>query len=457
MRRLRLLWVTPDLPCRGVSAARAYWWALLGRLATRHDVSLLAFVDPAEAPGDAALPPGLAAVERVARTPWPPDDPLALLPRTVAGGYVNPAFRRAIAARLAAGRFDLVQYEFTEMANLWPSTPPLPTILTVHQVAFAQEGPLWRAEGRRLGRGAILLHRYLRELDFELAAVGRAHHVITVSPEDAARLRRFLPDLRVSVSPVGVDCAYFRPQAVPPAPAVDLLFVGHFGHPPNGDAVRFLLGDVLPRVGRPASVRIVGRDVPADIARAARPGIEIAGPVADQRPHLAAAAAVVAPVRFGTGMRGKVLEALAMGRPVVTTSVGAEGLGAVPGRHLLVADGAAALARAIRQVLDDPTLAAALGGAGRQLVESRFDWDGVADTHDQIYERVLAEPLPLLPPAPGRSAGFGDAARRLGRWPAIAAGAALLAGRGLAWHLRRLRRARPARLGAEPVRAGASC
>jgi len=101
MRRLRLLWVTPHLPRRGVNAARERWWQLTARVAARHDLTLLAFVDPEDEPAAPALPPGLAAVHLVPRRFHHPDDPLALLPRTVAGGLASPDFRDAVAARLA--------------------------------------------------------------------------------------------------------------------------------------------------------------------------------------------------------------------------------------------------------------------------------------------------------------------------------------------------------------------
>jgi len=437
-RRLELCWVTPMPPRRGTTAAQERWWALLARLARRHAITLVTFVDDGDEAAPAALPPGLAAVHRVRRAPFRPDDPLALLPRTVAGGFVDPALRAAVAARLAARRFDLVQYEFVEMARCMPPRPAAPAILTVHQVGFAQEGPLWRATGRPLAHGAVLLHRWLRELDFELGAVGRADHVVTLSAEDAARLRRFHPDLAVSVSPMGVDCAELRPPAAPVPPAADLVFVGHFGHPPNADAVRFLVRDVLPRVGRRTTLRVVGHAIPPAVAALASPDVTVVGPVPDVRPELAAARVAVAPVRFGTGMRGKVLEALGMGRPVVTTPVGAEGLGAVPGRDLLVADGAADFAAALRALLDDPALAARLGAGGRALAAARFDWDVVADAHDAIYERALAGPRRAAS-ARGDAAALARVARRFGRWPAIAAGTALLATRALRWHLGRPR------------------
>ena len=443
---MRLLWVVPYLPVRGVMAARERFWHLLARLAPRHEVTLLAFVDPEDAGRD-DLPPGLAGVDRIAKTPYRPEDPLALLPRTVAGGYADPALRAAVAARLAAGRFDVVQYEFSEMAQCIPG-PAARSILTVHQISFAQQADAWRADGGKLRRGAVFLHRYLRELDFELRAVRAVDHVVTMSAEDAARLRRFAPDLPISVSPCGVDCAAFRPRD--DAPEVDLLFVGHFGHPPNVDAVGFLVGDIAPRFGRPVRIRIVGRGVIPEVARRASPTVEIVGAVDDVRPHLAAARVVVAPVRFGTGMRGKVLEALAMGRPVVTTTVGAEGLGATAGRDLLVADGAADFAAAIRRVLDEPGVASALGAGGRALAVARFDWDAIAAAHEEIYETVVRAPARA---AQGRAAParLQRVATSLGYLPGVGLGFAFLLARATRAHAARVRRRRPAALASAPA------
>ena len=432
-RRLRLLWVTPNLPRLGIAAARERWWALLARLTIRHDVTLLAFVDPEDIGAEAALPPGLAAIHQVPKAPWEPDDPLSLLPRTVRWGFVHPALRAAVEARLAAEPFDVVQYEYVEMGQIMP-TPTRPTILTVVQLGFAAARDEWRAGGGGARRAAIALYRYLRDLDFELTAAARAHHVITMSAEDAARLRRFLPDLPVSVSPMGVDTRHFRPPARQESADADVLFVGNFIHPPNRDAARFLVEDIVPRIGRPVRVRIVGRNVTPDVAALARAGaVEVTGAVADVRPCLARARVVAAPVRFGTGMRGKVLEALAMGRPVVTTPLGAEGLGASPGTHLFVADGADALAAMTRRLLDDAALAVRIGGAGRAFVEERFDWDAIAAAHEEIYERVLTSAG--APAAANGRPALERAVARRGRPIRLAAGAALLALRGARWHL----------------------
>jgi glycosyltransferase involved in cell wall biosynthesis len=438
-RRLRLLWVTPNLPIRGISAARERWWHLVATLAPRHELTLLAFVDPEDTGRLADAPPGLARLEAIPKAFWRPDDPLAVLPQAVAGGFSSPALGTAIAASLDRQPFDVVQYEFGEMAHLMPPASP-PAVLTMHQLGFAQQAARWRAERGGPQRSAILLHRYLRDLDFELRAVSRADLVVTMSNEDALRLRAFVPDLAFAVSPCGVDVEHFRPDTVPPASPVDLLFVGNFIHPPNEDAVRFLVRDVLPRLARPARLRVVGHAMPEALERLVRAaGGEVVGSVPDVRPHLASARIVVAPVRFGTGMRGKVLEALAMARPVVTTALGAEGLAARDGDDLLVANSATDVARAIERLRADDALAARVAASGRVLVTSRFRWDTIAEAHDAIYTRVLSEPRRAHPPRPIAPATLTAIAHHLGYVPGVGLGTALLLLRAVGWHARRLR------------------
>jgi hypothetical protein len=143
-----------------------------------------------------------------------------------------------------------------------------------------------------------------------------------------------------------------------------------------------------------------------------------------------------------------------MGRPVVTTALGAEGLGATDGRHLLVADDGATFAAAVRRLLADPALAAGIGTAGRALVESRFDWDIVARDHDAIYERVLRDRDAGVGPVGARAFAIPTAPRIRG-WPAIAAGGMRLGTRALAWHARSLlarrRHAAPTARGHRPA------
>jgi glycosyltransferase involved in cell wall biosynthesis len=423
-----------------VSAARERWWALLSRLASHHAITLVTRVPRGESFAVDGLPPGLTRVESFPDPGAALHDPCALLPRTVRGAFADPAIRAAVQTHLAHSAYDIAQFEWIEAAHLMPATS-VPTILTVHQLGFAQEGPRWRAGGRPLHAALPALYRHLRDLDWELRAARRADLVVTMSDEDADRLRAFLPHLPIAVSPIGIDCAA-RALVPPPPSSCDVVFVGHFGHPPNVDAAHFLAREVAPRVDRPLRLRLVGHAPPPSVIALARPGIvEVAGAVDDLRAVLGAAAVVVAPVRFGTGMRGKVLEALAAARPIVTTALGAEGLGARSGDEILLAESATDVAAAIRWCLDHPAAAQRIGLAGRRLVERRFDWDAIASAHDDLYERALHDPRGPSRSTPDHTRWLRHSVGRLGRLPGLATGAAVVGAAAARWYLARALRA----------------
>jgi glycosyltransferase involved in cell wall biosynthesis len=162
---------------------------------------------------------------------------------------------------------------------------------------------------------------------------------------------------------------------------------------PNVDGVVYFLREIWPRIvaARPdARFVVVGADPAPTIRAHAGPGVTIVGPVDDLRPYLAAAAVVVVPLRLGSGTRLKILEAWAMGRPVVSTALGAEGLEAVSGRHLLIADDAAGFASAVVRVLSEPELGDALGRAGRALVTERYSWHRAAGALEGLFRLVLS-------------------------------------------------------------------
>jgi glycosyltransferase involved in cell wall biosynthesis len=167
------------------------------------------------------------------------------------------------------------------------------------------------------------------------------------------------------------------------------VFTGSLGYPPNADGLSFFLDEVWPLVRRAvpdAAFGIVGRDpVRQLLARNKREGITVTGPVADVRPYLARAGAVVVPLRAGGGTRLKILEAMATGAGIVSTRLGAEGLDVRPGRELLIADEPAAFARATSQLLTDGALRRRLGVAARRRAEERYDWGFAADALDAVY------------------------------------------------------------------------
>jgi glycosyltransferase involved in cell wall biosynthesis len=195
------------------------------------------------------------------------------------------------------------------------------------------------------------------------------------------------------VIPNAADVEYYKPRATDPPPdGRTVVFFGHLSYFPNVDGVTYFIQEIWPRIVevRPeARLKIIGGQAPRSLEELTRPGIEFAGFVPDLRPHLAAAAAVVVPLRLGGGTRLKIVEAMAMGKPIVSTTLGAEGIEAVPGRDLLVEDQPAAFADAVNQLLADPHLVARLGQSARQLAVQRYAWSGAARALESFYREIL--------------------------------------------------------------------
>ena len=215
---------------------------------------------------------------------------------------------------------------------------------------------------------------------------------IALSTIEADELRASA-DLAVSVIPIGVDTAILRPvpeQGGPPR----LLFTGSFGYPPNSQGIRWFADhvwpDILSRVPG-AQLDVVGRDPPSAVqALSIREGITVVGPVPSMAPYFARANVVVVPILTGAGIRVKIVEAMAAGRAVVTTSLGYGGMPHLaPDRHLLVADEPRGFATAVIRLLEDPTLRSAIAGEARLLAERRYDWRGIGDDYEGVLKAAI--------------------------------------------------------------------
>jgi glycosyltransferase involved in cell wall biosynthesis len=201
------------------------------------------------------------------------------------------------------------------------------------------------------------------------------------------------PTARTAVVANGVDIDFFQPP-VSPAPRTppSLVFFGAMDYHPNTDAVLWFLRDIMPRIApAPANlcVSIVGRRPPDSVRAHQTSRVEVTGVVNDVRPWLERADVVIVPVRIGGGTRLKILEAMAMGKAVVSTTIGAEGLDLVAERDLLVADDAAGFAAQVARLLADSELRRRLGAAARGLVANRYSWKRSVDTLSEFYGDLL--------------------------------------------------------------------
>ena len=406
-QRLKVLLVSPMAPSPPRFGAQARTHGLLSNFARHHDLSAVVLYDDEAIPGasGAAMSSYCREVTFVrnpnSATGW---RRRALQARSWLSRrsyqrhtYAAPAFQEALDRVLGGQRFDVVFVNFPHLAHYRlrqapPGAQPPAIVIDSHDIHYdlARQVSVSKVSfGRRL-HARLNWRKLARE---ELAAYSAADGVCVCSSADQKRLAIAAPAANTVIIPNAADVEYLRPRDTGPVPdGRTVLFFGLLATVPNVDGVLYFVREVWPRVvaARPdARFVVIGAQPSPEILAQASPSVTIVGPVDDLRPHLAAAAVVVVPLRLGSGTRLKILEAWAMARPVVSTSLGAEGLEAVPGRHLLIADDAAGFANAVLRILGEPSLARDLGDAGRSLVSERYSWHGAAGALETFFQQVL--------------------------------------------------------------------
>jgi polysaccharide biosynthesis protein PslH len=261
------------------------------------------------------------------------------------------------------------------------------TVLTLENVAALQYGRMFEAETRPVEKLKNLLTAIPMKW-WEPRMAARFDRVITVSEADRQALLRMRPSVDSAIVPNGVDTNRCRP--FPSAGRrEEILFIGAMGYAPNVDAAAWLAREIFPEVRRrrpECRALVVGRAPPPAVRELQNlPGIRVEGEVLSTAPLYERVRVALAPLRSGGGTRLKILEAMAYGVPVVSTTVGCEGLDVEPGVHLLVADEAKPFAAQVVALLADPALAGRIAAAGRRLVEQRYDWSVIAGRQRAIF------------------------------------------------------------------------
>ncbi len=314
-------------------------------------------------------------------------------PYSVASHFTS-AFQRAVQGELATSSYDLVLCEWTPYAQFVRDLSGVPRLVVAHNV----EHQIWQ---RYVENETQLLVRWYLGLQarrmrtFEEDVFSSVEGATAVSATDAATIKSMAPHLDVEVVDNGVDLEFFDDDSEPADTAAPILvFTGSMDWRPNQDCVEYFVNDILPLVQAEwpdVQTVFVGRNPPPKIADLGRlDGVTITGTVNDVRPHIRDAAVYIVPLRIGGGSRLKILEALAMRKPVVSTGIGAEGLDVTDGRELLLADTPQQFARQINLLLSDRRQARKLGEAGRKLVEQRYGWDALATKLEQFMTRLVA-------------------------------------------------------------------
>lgn len=302
--------------------------------------------------------------------------------------YQSGPYARRLQELIGSCRFDLVHVDSIALCRYFPLLGGLPVVCVHHNVESALLER--RARVERGWRGAYLSYQARLLEREERRWCGRCALNVVVSEADRMHLQAIVPRAPYAVVPNGVDTAKFRPRS---GRDEGIICVGETAWFPNRDALQYFCGEILPRVraaGERAPVRWVGR-VREETRRAyhQRYGVGFTGYVADVRSFVCDAACYVVPLRVGGGTRVKILDAWAMGKAVVSTSVGCEGLATEDGRNILIRDDPETFAQAVCAVLRDAALRRRLGREGRQTVERYYNWTQIGESLLRLYASVL--------------------------------------------------------------------
>jgi sugar transferase (PEP-CTERM/EpsH1 system associated) len=404
----RILFLTPHLPYPPNRGTALRNFGLIEGLAARgHTIGLASLIEPGQPPlADTPLPD---LCQTALAVPAPPRTTGQRL-RDLLAGQADMArrlwsedFAEALRSLLERETYDVVQVEGIEMAPYLPivqeASPDALLIYDAHNAEYALQGRIAAQDSRtprRWPHAVYSLLQTIRLRRFEAATCRAVGHVFACSQADADKLRRLRHETPITVIPNAIEVAHYQQADLPSAnlPHPALVFTGKMDFRPNVDAALWFAEAILPRIQETipeAHFIIVGMNPhPRLDPLRGRPGITITGEVPDIRPYIRDADLYIAPLRMGSGTRFKLLEAMAMGKAIISTRIGAEGIPVEDGRHLLLADSPEAFAGAVVDLLGDTPRRESLGAQGAVLVSERFDWPGIIPRVEAAYNQVPA-------------------------------------------------------------------
>lgn len=388
---MKILWIKSDFPLPADTGGKIRTKNLLFELAKQAEVTFLSYFPPdldhsqIQELRAAGIEP--VVIERAEENKSGPGFLLRVFWRLfssrpyVAQKYVTPELKQKLVGLLAPGDFDAVVCDFLEMAWCAPLLRGTPSVLFEHNV----ETMIWRRHAevaRNPLKKAYLGYEHRRMASFERWAGKQFDLVLTVSNEDGEMLRESFGVEKFLTIPTGVDIGYFEP-IVDAEREQHLVLSGSMDWMPNIDAFWWFYQEIFPKIRSEipgATLSVVGRRPPAEIKSVADTdaAVEVTGTVPDVRPHVAAGQLFLVPLRVGGGTRIKIYEALAMGKCVVATSIGAEGLPLTADEHIVIADTAIEFAAAVRELLQDDKKRNRIAGAGQRLVREKYSWSYAA-------------------------------------------------------------------------------
>jgi len=420
---MKLLFLTPQLPYPPRQGTALRNWGLISQLAQRHEVWLLSFSDAADAASGTAIHPTLQATcKHIATFPTPQRTKTDRV-RTLLTSQLpdmgwrlwSPAFLQQLETWLAQEHFDIVQVEGIELARYALESSMVnggngqwSIVFDDHNCEYQMQQRWFERDVRNPKRwpaAAYSFAQWRRLIALERAMIQRADATLCVSPQDRESIRKLDPKIQPHVILNGIDLSiYDLPLTIDhlgkssivnrQSSQWSIVFTGKMDFRPNIDAMLWFGQAVWPAVKQQcadARLIIVGQKPSPRLDVLRRdPSIELTGEVDDVRPYIAEAAVYVAPLRIGSGTRFKLLEAMALRKPIVSTTLGCEGFDIVPGREMLIADTPADFAQATLTLLNNPTQRAAIGEAAYHFVAATYDWSAIVPKLEHIHQNLVS-------------------------------------------------------------------
>ena len=395
---MKILFLSPTVPYPLTDGGRIRVYNLLKQIAQNNEVTLLALeTQPTDTESISHIQEFGITVHLVNHLHTLPRVSLSTLltalfkrqPITVARYNVS-AYRQKLRELLASESFDIVHYEMFHTAQFHTESD-YPSVLSQQNVDSA----IWHRLTDETTNIFYKFAYWTQELAFkryERVLSPKFDAVTCTSEIDAAIFEQHCPNDIVKVIPNGVDVTHFIPDS-DSADDAHLIYIGSMDWYPNEDAVSFFVGEILPKIRKrvqDVKLTIVGGNPSDQVQRLTEvEGVVVTGRVPEIKPYFSAATVFVVPLRIGSGTRLKILEALAMGKAIVSTSVGAEGLALQNGEEIMIADEPNLFAEAVIQLLTDPTLCKRIGQNGRKRVEQDYDWRNIGKKLLEVYEEIL--------------------------------------------------------------------
>ena len=382
------------LPYPPIAGGRIETYEMIAGLVDRgHSVTLVTYGSDEEAAAEMEATSGCT----VRLVPGVPDRTLGNLTRNLVSRDPLPVMKARTpeyteTVRRAAQDADVVHLHALQPSYLARELPdPTPTVIRFNNVKYE----IYRQFAKYTdnpGKAAYAYLQFLKTRRYEAKIADQATVSLTISPEDRDRLREVGSEGTIRVVPPGVDLERFAPDGTD-EPGDTITFFGSMDYHPNEDAVRWFGREIFPEISRrypEATFEIVGKNPSDRIERLGEQrGITVTGFVEDIREYIRRATVIVIPIRVGTGVRIKVLHAMAMGKPTVTTTVGKQGIGFEDGIHGLVADTASAFVDAVSELIADPEAREQYGAQARALMEREHDWATITERLEAEYRRIL--------------------------------------------------------------------